>query len=147
VNARRWVALIGVLTVACSDAHGVQRLAQAFRTGAVRPDELPRLVTSELPFRYPAAMYARRAQGNVMLKLFVDRDGMVWRDSTRVEQSSGFAALDSAALRGAVSLRFVPAKLRGEPLGMTVLFPVYFRHPEAPALPGDTILTSRSPSR
>jgi TonB family protein len=122
----------------------MQKVAQAFRTGAVHPDEVPRLVTADLPFRYPAEMYARRAQGNVTLRLFVDRDGMVRRDSTRVEESSGYSALDSAAVRGSIDLRFVPAKARGEPLGITVLFPVYFRHPEARALPGDTILNTRS---
>ena len=64
-------------------------------------------------------------------------------DSTRIEESSGYVALDSAAVKGAQELRFVPAKLRGEPLPAAVLFPVYFRHPEAPALPGDTILNHR----
>jgi hypothetical protein len=28
---------------------------------------------------------------------------------------------------------------------VTILFPVYFRHPEAHALPGDTILKLRAP--
>src|SRR3954471_21358805 len=104
--------------LACGDASpAAQRIARAFRTGAVRPDEIPRLVTSELPFRYPPAMYLRHAQGKGMLRLCVDRDGMVRRDSTRVEESSGFPALDSAAMRGSVDLRFVPAKLGGEPMG------------------------------
>jgi TonB family protein len=140
-------AMLSLIAIACGDGgKQLHRVAQAFQTGAVHPDEIPRLVTSELPFRYPAAMYARHAQGNVMLHLFVDRDGMVRRDSTRVEESSGYPALDSAAIRGSVELRFVPAKLRGEPLAVTVLFPVYFRHPEAAPLPGDTILNSRSPA-
>ena len=137
-------ALVSV--TGCQGRESAQRIAQAFRTGSVRPDEVPRLVTSELPFRYPPAMYTRRVQGNVTLRLFVDRDGMVRRDSTRIEEPSGYPALDSAALRGAADLRFVPAKLRGEPLGVVVLFPVYFRHPEARALPGDTILNMGSPA-
>jgi protein TonB len=110
--------------------------------GDRQPDELPALVTTALPFKYPAALYARRVQGNVTLKLFIDRDGRVVHDSTRVEEASGFAALDSAALAGAGELRFVPAKVRGEPLPLSILFPVYFRHPEARPLPGDTILNS-----
>ena len=105
-----------------------------------KPDEPPALVTSDLPFRYPAALYARRAQGNVTLRLFVDRDGRVVPESTRIDEPSAFAAFDSAALRGASALRFVPAKLRGEPLPVAVLFPVYFRHPEAKPLPGDSVL-------
>jgi TonB family protein len=75
--------------------------------------------------------------------LFVDHDGQVRSDSTRIEESSGYAALDSAAVKGSQELRFVPAKLRGEAMATTVLFPVYFRHPEAHALPGDTILNKR----
>jgi outer membrane biosynthesis protein TonB len=63
-----------------------------------------------------------------------------------VEESSGFSALDSAAVRGSIELRFVPAKVRGEPKGITVLFPVYFRHPDARALPGDTILNTQRPA-
>ncbi len=110
------------------------------RDAGPKPDEPPALVTSDLPFRYPAALYARRAQGNVMLRLFIDRDGHVVPESTRIDEPSPFAAFDSAAVRGSESLRFVPAKLHGEPIPVAVLFPVYFRHPEAKPLPGDTVL-------
>ena len=102
------------------------------------------MINTELPFHYPGALYARKAQGNVTLRLFVDSTGQTIPDSTRVEQSSGQAAFDSAAVEGSRDLRFVPAKLRGEPMGMTILFPVYFRHPEAPALPGDSALRKTS---
>jgi TonB family protein len=102
---------------------------------------MPALVSTELPFRYPAALYARKVQGNVTLRLFVDGDGRVVVDSTRVAEPSGYPSLDSAALAGAGELRFSPAKLHGEPLPTSILFPVYFRHPEARPLPGDTILT------
>jgi protein TonB len=125
------------------DRDATQKMAQAFQTSATHPDEVPKVLNTELPFRYPAALYARRVQGNVTLRLYIDRDGRVHRDSTRVEEPSGFAALDSAAVKGAQDLRFIPAKLRGEPLAATVLFPVYFRHPDAHAMPGDTILTKR----
>ncbi len=108
-----------------------------------RPDEPPVMVNKDLPFRYPAPLYTRKVQGNVMLRLFVDRDGRVTPDSTRVEESSGISSLDSAAVIGSQELQFVPAKLNGEPLGVSVLFPVYFRHPEAAPLPGDTVLGKR----
>jgi TonB family protein len=100
-----------------------------------RPDEPPAMVNGELPFRYPAALYARKVQGNVTLRLFIDRDGRVNADSTRVDEPSGNAQLDSAALMGAKDLRFVPAKYHGETIPVTILFPVFFRHPEAPPLP------------
>ena len=151
MKSRACARLVSIATTlafmtACGDAENVQRVAQAFRTGAVHPDELPRLVSSELPFRYPAALYARQVQGNVTLRLFIDRDGVVRRDSTRIDEPSGYPALDSAAVRGSLDLRFVPAKLNGEPLPITVLFPVYFRHPEARALTCDTILNTRRPA-
>jgi TonB family protein len=127
----------------CTEKDTTQKVAQALQVGVARPDEVPKVINTELPFRYPAALYARRVQGNVTLRLYVDRDGQVRSDSTRIEESSGYAALDSAAVKGSQELRFVPAKLRGEAMATTVLFPVYFRHPEAHALPGDTILNKR----
>ena len=54
----------------------------------------------------------------------------------------GIAALDSVALSGARDLRFVPAKLHGEPMSVSILFPIFFRHPEARPLPGDSTLQS-----
>jgi TonB family protein len=110
------------------------------------PDEVPVMLNQELPFRYPGALYEQRVQGNVTLRLFVDRDGRVLPESTRVEESSGYASFDSAAVTGSQELHFVPARLRGEPLPMPVLFPVYFRHPQAAPLPGDTILKGRTPT-
>jgi TonB family protein len=136
--------LFVVATTGCMERDTTQKMAQAFQARARYPDEMPKVLNTDLPFRYPAALYARRVQGNVTLRLYVDTTGQVRADSTRIEESSGYAALDSAAVKGSQELRFVPAKLRGEPLATTVLFPVYFRHPEAHALPGDTILTKHS---
>jgi TonB family protein len=127
----------------CMDKRSTQKMAEAFQPESPHPDEVPKVLNTDLPFRYPAALYARKIQGNVILRLYLDRDGQVRVDSTRIEETSGYAALDSAALKGSQELRFVPAKLRGEPMPATVLFPVYFRHPEARALPGDTILNNR----
>jgi TonB family protein len=137
--ARALIALLSA-TGACMDKDTTQKVAQAFQAGASAPDERPQMLNTELPFRYPAALYARKVQGNVTLRLRVDRDGQVSADSTRIEESSGYPALDSAAVKGSQELRFIPAKLHGEPMPVTILFPVYFRHPDAHALPGDTIL-------
>ena len=137
------LAVTFLLAIACGD-QGSKRVAQAFQVGASHPDEEPKVLNTELPFRYPAALYARKIQGNVTLRLLVDTTGQVNADSTRIEESSGYASLDSAAVKGSLDLRFVPAKLHGDPIATTVLFPVYFRHPEARALPGDTILNKRA---
>ncbi len=103
-------------------------------------DSLPVMLNAELPFRYPQTLYAQRVQGNVTLRLFIDSLGSVYPDSTVVEQSSGYTELDSAAVAGSERLRFRPAMARGARVAVSVLFPVYFRHPEASPLPGDTIL-------
>jgi TonB family protein len=148
IQLRRHGALVGLVTATaaapgCVGKDTTQKVAQAFQSGTRVPDEVPKVLNTDLPFRYPAALYARKVQGNVTLRLTVDRDGQVHADSTRIEESSGYDALDSAAVKGSQELRFVPAKLRGEPMPVTILFPVYFRHPEGHALPGDTILNKR----
>jgi periplasmic protein TonB len=139
----RWVISLAFAGVAACDTK-TAREGEAV-PAAVRPDELPALVSAELPFKYPPALYARKVQGNVTLRLFIDRDGRVLQDSTRIDEPSGYPALDSAALAGAAVLEFVPAKLHGDPIPMPILFPVFFRHPEARPLPGDTILKAGTP--
>lgn len=104
------------------------------------PDELPKPRDPQVPFRYPAALYAQKVQGNVTLRIHVDTTGAVVPDSTRIEESSGNIALDSAALLGAGRLSFTPAKRRGSAIAVSLLYPVYFRHPEAEPLPGDSLL-------
>lgn len=116
----------------------------AGRTGP-KPEILPKMINNELPFRYPPALYSRKVQGNVTLRIFIDAQGRVAADSTRVVETSSYAALDSAAVKGSRDLRFVPAQRRGEAMPVSILFPVYFRHPDAPELPGDSIL--RQPAR
>lgn len=121
-----------------ADTIPVSRTIASAITGA--PDMLPTMANRELPFRYPAELYGRRVQGNVTLRLYLDSTGTVVPDSTRVEEGSGHAELDSAAVRGSRDLRFNPARRRGDPIAVSLLYPVYFRHPEAPPLPGDTAL-------
>jgi TonB family protein len=100
------------------------------------------MLNTELPFRYPLAEYARRVEGNVMLRLHVDTSGMVVPDSTRVSESSGVKGLDAAAISGAAKLRFRPARLRGVPIAVSMLFPVHFRHPESasPSVQKDSLM-------
>ncbi len=127
----------GLVSVGCSKSGGGD---QQFSGVGARPDILPVMLNKDLPFRYPTSLYAKKVQANVTLRVFIDKEGQVVSESTHVAESSGIPSLDSAAVRGSSELRFIPAKTRGEPVPVSILFPVYFRHPEAPPLPGDTIL-------
>lgn len=113
---------------------------QAFSGAGARPDVLPVMLNKDLPFRYPVSLYAKKVQANVTLRVFIDKEGQVIAESTHVAESSGIPSLDSAAVKGSGELRFIPAKTRGEAVPVSILFPVFFRHPDAPPLPGDTIL-------
>ena len=88
-----------LVAVGCMEKDTTQKMAQAFQPRASHPDEVPKVLNTDLPFRYPAALYARRVQGNVTLRLYVDTTGQVRADSTRIEESSGYPSLDSAARR------------------------------------------------
>ena len=68
--------LLALLAIACKGAESATAHVQrVIFSGGPRADEAPQMLNTELPFRYPAALYARKVQGNVMLHLFVDRDG------------------------------------------------------------------------
>lgn len=127
----------GSLLIACQK-DGQQ--GEAFSGVGPRPDVLPVMLNKELPFRYPPSLYSKKVQANVTLRVYIDKEGAIVSESTHVAESSGYPSMDSAAVKGSNDLRFIPAKTRGEPVPVSILFPVYFRHPEAPPLPGDTIL-------
>jgi protein TonB len=111
-----------------------------FQTVGKQPDVAPVMLNKELPFRYPPALYAQKVQGNVTLRIFIDREGSIVSDSTRIAETSGFTALDSAAMKGSRELKFEPAKTQGQPVPVSILLPVFFRHPDAPPLAGDSII-------
>jgi protein TonB len=136
-----------LLLVACVDSGDVDKMASTFRSTGTHIDEAPLPQNKELPFRYPASLYAQRVQGNVTLRIFIDAHGRVVQDSTQVVESSGYQAFDSAAVAGAPELRFVPAKLRGEAVATSILLPVFFRHPQGSPLPGDSVLHPRPAGR
>lgn len=111
-----------------------------FQTVGRQPDVAPVMLNKELPFRYPPALYAQKVQGNVTLRIYIDSNGAIVADSTRVAETSGFSALDSAAMKGSRDLKFEPAKTEGMPVPVSILLPVFFRHPDAPPLAGDSII-------
>ena len=131
------LVVAGLFLVSCNKSSEAD---QPFSGVGARPDVLPVMLNKDLPFRYPSSLYAKKVQANVTLRVFIDKEGQVVGESTHVAESSGIPSLDSAAVRGSSELRFIPAKTRSEPVPVSILFPVYFRHPDAPPLPGDTIL-------
>lgn len=136
-----WIRTFGTLLVislaACKKGEGS---GMPFQTVGRQPDVAPVMLNKELPFRYPPALYAQKVQGNVTLRIFIDRDGSIVPDSTRIAETSGFTALDSAAMKGSRDLKFEPAKTQGQPVPVSILLPVYFRHPDAPPLAGDSVI-------
>ena len=89
----------------------------------------PVLLTRDLPFIYPTALYGARVEGDVALRLYVDSLGLVVPESTRVAEPSTHAEFDSAAVTGAPYLEFQPARDGGSRVGKTVVLPVKFRVP------------------
>ncbi len=137
-----WVAALGAVAAlgSCIDKDSAQAAVRALQSEPPKPDTLPAMTNPELPFTYPPELYARRVQGNVTLRIFIDSAGVVRPESTSVAESSGYTEFDSAAVTGSRGLRFRPAKFGSTPGAVSILFPVFFRHPQATALPGDTIL-------
>jgi protein TonB len=100
------------------------------KAGAPRRDEPPVALDPETPVRYPLALYQQRISGTVLLRLFVDENGRVAPESTRVQESSGYPALDSAALAAAPKLHYTPALRNGTPVATLFIQPIHFRHPD-----------------
>lgn len=96
----------------------------------VRRDEPPVALNAVSPVVYPEALFQQRISGTVLLRLFADETGRVVPESTRVQESSGYPALDSAALAAAPRLQFAPALRNGIPVPTLFTQPVHFRHPD-----------------
>ena len=135
------ILLAFVIGTGCKNGDGS---GLPFQTVGRQPDVAPVMLNKELPFRYPPALYAQKVQGNVTLRIFIDREGAIVPDSTRIAETSGFTALDSAAMKGSRDLKFEPAKTQGQPVPVSILLPVFFRHPDAPPLAGDSIIVRDS---
>jgi TonB family protein len=107
-------------------------------TGAAPAEEPPVALNAEPAVQYPPDLYDRHIEGDVVLRLYADSSGQIVAESTRVAESSGNAALDTAAVRGVVRLRYAPAYRHGLAIATAFLQTVEFRHPEAgigPAAP------------
>jgi TonB family protein len=110
-----------------SDSNTVRLPDQTARRG----DEPPVMINPQSPVEYPSKLFARGIEGKVVLRLRVDEAGHLVGDSTKIAESSGYPALDSAALSAAPRFRFAPALRNGTPVAATFLQPIQFRHPQA----------------
>jgi TonB family protein len=125
---RRLGALLGCLIGCDRENDGTMRLVDQAAPPAVSPAEEPPVAINPVsPVRYPPALLAQGIEGRVLLRLYVDSTGNVLPDSTRIAESSGYPALDSAALVGAPDLRFAPALHQGQAVAAPFLQPVQFR--------------------
>jgi TonB family protein len=107
---------------------GTMRLADRVVSPPATPAEEPPVAINPVsPVRYPAALLTQGIEGRVLLRLYVDSAGQIVSDSTRIAESSGYPALDSAALAGSSELRFSPALHQGQPTPALFLQPVLFR--------------------
>jgi TonB family protein len=96
------------------------------------PAELtPAVPIGEPQIPYPPDLFAERVEGEVLLYVVVDTNGMAIRDSTRVATSSGRAAFDAAALQAAPSLRFTPARIGDSLVVAPLQVPVRFVLPDS----------------
>ncbi len=117
-------------------AGGCRQAPPAEQSGSgspgVPPDQEPPVaLNADSPIQYPPRLYDQKVEGDVMLRLVVDSVGRLLPESSRVAESSGYPALDSAALTGARKLRFAPARRHGLSIATAFLQPIEFRHPQA----------------
>jgi TonB family protein len=119
-------AAVLLLAVACSGGGDEPAGETLLRGDSVQPpvalDPVPAVA-------FPEGLIDTASAATVRLRLFVDEQGHVVADSTRVAESSGVAALDSAAVEGAPRIRYAPALKEGEPVAAAFVQPVEFRRP------------------
>jgi len=131
----RRAADVVLLTLAAACGGG----SDAANGGSPPPPEFepPVPVDGDPPVQYPPDLYDRGVAGDVVLRVFVDSNGVVVPDSTiQVTTSSTYPRMDTAALSGVRALRYAPAKRHGLPVATWFLQPVQFRPPDASAGPG-----------
>ncbi len=128
-RSARFIAF-ALSALSCSSPRAGTVKLPADQPAADKRDQSPVAINPEPPVEYPAALFEEGIEGKVLLRLHTDEEGNVDRDSISIAESSGYPALDSAALIAAPQLRFAPALHNGAPVAATFLQPVHFRHPQ-----------------
>lgn len=86
--------------------------------------EQPAPLYGDIPIEYPLHLWDQDMEGETLLRVRVTDTGAV--DSVEVVESSGHADFDEAAVDGARSLRFTPARKDGERIRVWARVPVHF---------------------
>ncbi|MEX2611133.1 MAG: M56 family metallopeptidase, partial [Gemmatimonadota bacterium] len=91
------------------------------------PEEVEKLIETS----YPPMLLNAGMGGQVDVSLYVGRDGRV--EQMQLKKSSGYEALDKAAMKVAGGIRFEPAEKDGEPVAAWVSLPIRFDNAAASA--------------
>ena len=131
------VALTVVLAAACGrEDDGTFRISTNVPVVSTNDaDQPPVAINPVSPVEYPVTLLEQGIEGRVLLRLYADSTGALAPDSTRVAESSGYPALDSAAVAGAAALRFAPARRHGRPVAGAFVQPIHFRNPRTLSAP------------
>lgn len=92
--------------------------------GSDEPIQEPTPLYGEVPIEYPLDLWDADVEGVTLLRVRVTDMGVV--DSVEVLEGSGYPAFDSAAVRGALDLRYNPARRDGERTTVWAKVPVHF---------------------
>ena len=134
---RALAGLVALAALACRKPAETPSQGGAPASAYTPPDQEPPVaLNGDSPIQYPPALFDQKVEGDVVLRLFVDSTGRLRPESTKVAESSGYPALDSAAVAGAAQLHFAPARRRGLPVSTGFLQPIEFRHPQGQVLKG-----------
>jgi len=86
--------------------------------------ESPTPLFNAVPIEYPVSLWDRDVEGETLVRVKVSDTGAVV--NAEVLESSGYEAFDSAAVSGAMKLRFEPARRGGERIEVWARVPVVF---------------------
>jgi len=75
--------------------------------------------------QYPSSLKKQGKEGRVLIELVIDANGGIV--SARVKSSSGYKAMDEAALKAAKKTKFKPASKGGKAVKAKVIYPISFK--------------------
>lgn len=128
-RAREAAVALALTVLSASCAEGVRPVLGGLKIGsAAHSFHMPVLEDQKLPIEYPRDAWAAGVGGEVLLRIRITEEGAV--DSVLVMRSAGHPSLDSAAVAGALRLRYRPARQGKEAVAVWGTLPVRFPMPE-----------------